>query len=100
MNLYVPVAPFGGGVTAATSSGVSIGKGMFVFIPAVAFTPSVNAAFIDVRVRVPLMTIVTSPTSPAFIAAGTVMSSVGAAPPPPWQFVLQVSVTPLYGLPE
>jgi hypothetical protein len=47
-----------------------------------------------------LTTIVTSAVSPAFIAAGTLISRVGTAPPAPWQFVLQVSVTPLYGLPE
>ena len=80
VNLYVPFAPFGGGATAATSPGVSTGKGISVFCPFAAFTPSLSAAFIDVRVRVPLITIVTSAVSPAFIVEGTVMFSVGVAP--------------------
>lgn len=76
-NLYVPVAPFGGGSTATTSSGVSTGNGTMLFCPAVTTMPSLNAALNDVRVRVPLITIVTSFFEPACTVVGMVMFSVG-----------------------
>jgi hypothetical protein len=76
-NLYVPVAPAGGGSTATTSSGVSTGNGTFVFDPAVTTTPSLNAASKDVRTRVPATTSVTSFFEPAWTVVGMVSVMVG-----------------------
>jgi hypothetical protein len=76
-NSYVAVAPDGGGVMATTSSGVSTGKGTFVFEPAVTTTPSLNAASNDVRARVPLTTSVTSFFDPACTVVGSVRVIVG-----------------------
>ena len=93
MNLYVPVAPLGGGVTAETSSGVCAGNGTSVFIPFVA-EPAEKAAFIEVRARPPLITIVISASWFAVIVAGAVM--VAFTPPPfAWQVLTQVWTTPL-----
>lgn len=78
VNVKVPVAPAGGGVTAPTSSGCE-GKGMRVFVPAVA-APALNAAFIDVVARVPLTFTVMVSVAPAVIEAGEVIASV--TPPP------------------
>lgn len=73
----MPVAPFGGGSTATTSSGVSIGNGTIVFVPLVTTTPSLNAASNDVRVRVPFTTSVTSFFDPACTVVGIVSVIVG-----------------------
>ena len=63
------------------------------------FTPSLNAAFIDVCERVPVMISVTSVVEPAWTVAGTVMANDGGVPAA-WQLVVHVCETPLYGLPE
>lgn len=77
-NVYVPLAPLGGGSFATTSHGVSTGNGTFVFCPAVTTTPSVNPALNDVRARVPLMTSVTSVFDPACTVCGRLIVIVGA----------------------
>ena len=71
-----------------------------MFVPATVLVPSVNAAFIDVRARVPLTTSVTSVVDPACTVAGAVIASVGCGFDAAWQLVVQVADMPLYGLPE
>jgi hypothetical protein len=80
-NLYVPVAPPGGGVAAVTSYGVSTGNGTEAFCPAVTTTPSLNAASNDVRARVPATTIVTSFFEPAWTVVGRLRVMFGIAAP-------------------
>ncbi|MDB4933619.1 MAG: hypothetical protein JWP87_591 [Labilithrix sp.] len=99
-SLYVAVEPFGGGTTAAISVGSCAASGVSVFEPLIVFTPSLNAAFIDVRVRLPATTIVTCDAEPAWTVCGTVIVSAGGFAPDAWQFVVHVSEMPLYGLPE
>ncbi len=99
-NLYVADWPLGGGTFAPISVGSCAARGVSVFVPLIVFTPSENAAFIDVRVRLPATTIVTSVVDPAWTVVGIVIVNVGGLAPAVWQLVVHVSETLLYGLPE
>jgi hypothetical protein len=80
-NVYVPVAPLGGGTAAPTSVGSCTGNGVSVFVPLIVFVPSLNATFIEVRSLLPATTSVTTFVLPAATLVGAVMVNVGAVPP-------------------